>query len=187
MDETAKEAFFDELEKIAKSKTAIMGMAGALAGGKIMLTNALHRYGHQIPGLRALPREVAGIGLRTAAQGKPMLGGLTRGAMAIMGDPQLASVYEAAHRAGSTFGPQGLHAAKTMLQQHAHMLPEAQSFTKFLGSIPIESKGIRKAIDYGFTPVSQVGQDIKSGLGKVVNKVLPKRAPAAAPMQRTNG
>ena len=39
---------------------------------------------------------------------------------------------------------------------------------KFVEGVPLESKGIRKVIDYGFTPVSQVAKDIKSGVGRLM-------------------
>lgn len=167
-------AFLDEVEKIAhKEKVAIdpMTLAGIGAAGKIMTTNALHRFGHHLPPLRRLAQEVAGVGARTAMQGKPMLSAPLRHAMAVGMDPKLVGLYETAHRAGGAAkGVGGLQ----QLGQHlsaAKQIPELAHAAEFAKGIPLESKGLRKVVDYGFTPVSQVGKDLKGVAGRAAQGV----------------
>jgi hypothetical protein len=155
-------------------------MGGLLAGGKIMASNAIHRFGDRIPGIARLGKEIAGVGARTAMQGKPMVSPVLRHAASILGDPHMVSVYENAHRAGSVI-PKGTSSAqvKGMIGQLIHN-PDIAGLhpglgkllsgpaAKFVEGVPLESKGIRKVIDYGFTPVSQVAKDIKSGVGRLM-------------------
>lgn len=164
-------------------------LGGVLGMGKIMATNALNRFGHHIAPVRWLGREVAGIGARTAMQGKPMLSGPLRHAMAVGVDPKLTSLYENAHAIGrNAHNAEDVRGSISALRA----LPEAQNIpavaqaTDFASKIPLESTGVRKVIDYGFTPVSQVGQDIKQGLTNAYHRVRPvARAQAAAPALRT--
>ena len=150
-----------------KKKLAIdpVAAAGMMAYGKIMATNALSRYGHKIPAFRAVAREVAGVGARTAMQGKPMLGGATRAIGAVAGDPKLMSLYEGAHAAAKQAKNEGLSVQKlrdmAMESGIAKHYPGAKQYVDFAKDIPLESKGLRKVVDYGFTPVGQVAQDIK--------------------------
>jgi len=174
MDIVTLSALEEELRLIKtaeKKKLAIdpVAAAGAMAYGKVMLTNALNRYGHKIPAFRAVAREVAGVGARTAMQGKPMLHGATRAIGAIAGDPKLMSVYEGAHAAAARAKSQGQNLSKlrdmAMESGIAKHYPEAKQYMDFAKDIPLESKGLRKVVDYGFTPVGQVAQDIK-GVGQ---------------------
>lgn len=180
-------AFFNELEKQAIDP---MAMAGMVAGGKIMATNALNRFGHHLPPLRRLAQEVAGVGARTAMQGKPMLSAPLRHAMAVGLDPKLVGLYENAHNltnAARHSAPlqnagQNMHLDVGHLLSKAKQIPELAQAADFAKGIPLESKGIRKVVDYGFTPVSQVGRDIKglagraaSGVGSTLKKVNPMK------------
>jgi hypothetical protein len=147
-------------------------------------------------------REIAGIGARTAMQGKPMLSAPLRHAASIIGDPTLVSLYENAHKAG-TIIPKGTTASqvKGMIGQVTHNPDIAKIHpglgkilsgpaAKFLDRVPLESKGVRKVIDYGFTPVGQVARDIKGGIGRVLPKggvggVLPKGVDYLPPGSQT--
>src|SRR3954470_24668694 len=97
-------AFFDELEKLAVDPVTA---AGLMAAGKIGLTNAISRHAAKLPPIRWLGKEIAGVGLRTAAQGKPMLSKTLREAMAIGVDPKMVGLYEGAHQAGQLIGKGG--------------------------------------------------------------------------------
>jgi hypothetical protein len=50
----------------------------------------------------------------------------------------------------------------------AEKFPEIGRYAGELSKIPLESTGVRKAIDYGFTPVQQVAKDVRSGIGNLV-------------------
>ena len=156
--------FADEVEKIAFDP---LTMAVAGAGAKIMGTNAISRFADKIPPIRRLGQEIAGVGVRTAMQGKPMLSGPMRHALAIGLDPKAVSVYEGAHGVGNMLRQSGAALGNVRqvtqgLMQHpvARQFPNA---SKFISGVPLQSTGIRKAVDYGFTPVSQVGRDIVGG------------------------
>jgi len=177
-----KAAFLDELQKIAsKQKVAIdpLTIAGATAGGKILLSNFLSRHGLKIPGVRHLVGEVMGVGYRTAKQGKPMLSKPFREALALGTDSNLVNAYEMAHGAGRASKALGggvlgdvLRQAPTLAAQSG-MLPKP--YVKLLSNIPTESKGLRKMVDYGFTPVGQVGSDIaQAGKGLMQKLRGPK-------------
>ena len=144
--------------------TAAPYVVGAKAG--IMAHNQFLRHGHKIPGVQRLGQEIAGLGLRTGQQGKPMLSSPMRNALATF-DNGMMTAYERGHAAGA--GTRGMSAVpgQTQLAQRqvgeaARSLPGFQSTAKFIEGIPTESTGWRKALDYGFTPVSQVGRDIRN-------------------------
>ncbi len=175
-------AFRDEMEKIAFDPVTSAGM---MAAGKIGLTNAIGRHALSIAPVRRLGQEIAGVGLRTAAQGKPMVSRPLREALAIGVDPKAVGLYENAHAVGSRVGQGGLANPRatldTMQQLAAHEgvrpSPEVLKARKFVEGIPTESTGIRKAIDYTFTPVSQVGRDIRDLARRAVG-----RGPASPPV-----
>lgn len=180
IDSDTFKAFSDEMKKIAIDP---MAAAGAMAAGKIMLSNTLGRHAASIRPLRWIGQEIAGVGARTAMQGKPMLSRPFREALATTVDPKLVGLYEHAHSAGNMIKnhPGAVSNAQQVAQQ-IQQLPGAKNFpavmrgADFVGNIPLESKGIRKVIDYGFTPVSQVGRDIKGAVSG-----LFKRRPAPVP------
>lgn len=188
-------AFLDEVEKIGQEKVAVdpITMAGLGAAGKIMATNALHRFGHKLPPVKWLAKEVAGVGARTAMQGKPMMSAPIRHALAIGVDPKLTSLYEHAHQIAQNAGKQGignLQALRSNLVNHPVVqgIPALSQAADVAKDIPLESKGLRKVVDYGFTPVSQVGQDIKnvagraaSGVGSALKKMNPMKLLKKAP------
>lgn len=175
-------AFRDESEKIAMDPLA---MAGLVAGGKIMATNALTRFGMKVPAIRRMGQEVAGVGLRTAMQGKPMLSAPLRHTLAVGVDPKMVSLYEHAHDAGRAARQMGAQPAQVEAMRHmlaAH--PAAKQFSdmgKFVSGIPLHSTGLRKAVDYGFTPVKQVGRDIASGARRLMGRFRPNIQPSMAP------
>ncbi|CAB4131601.1 hypothetical protein UFOVP276_37 [uncultured Caudovirales phage] len=95
----------------------------------------------------------------------------------------MVSVYENAHRIGRVV-PKGTTSGqvKELMGQLSHSPDVAGIYpgvgkllsgpaAKFIGGVPLESKGVRRVIDYGFTPVGQVAQDIKHGVGRL----LPRR------------
>lgn len=162
----------DEIEKIALDPAAIAAMA---AGGKIIGANFLHRYGQNIPGVRQLGQGIAGIGLRTGMQGKPMLHPITRAVGGVLGDPSLMGAYEHSHQLGSTLGAEGITKAKQMIPMAKNMGLHVN--TKLIDGIRTDSTGIRKVMDYGFTPVSQVGRDIRTGVSNMAHRaasLIPK-------------
>lgn len=196
MDPVTERAFFDELEKIAaKEKEAIdlaslgMTVGGAFGAGKALGaigSNVLHRYGHHIPGMKGLGQEIAGVGARTAMQGKPMLSSPLRHALNVTTNPELVGAYEKAHGLARKAMAEGMHPAELQQQlaQHAAKLksysPEAAQAAEFAKGVPLESKGLRKVVDYGFTPVSQVGQDIKNVAGRAASSVRGAAGRAAS-------
>lgn len=154
--------------------------AGTLAMGKIMLTNALGRHGMKLAPVRRLAQEVAGVGIRTAQQGKPMVGRGLREAAAIGIDPKLTSLYETAHHIGSKLRPGQLVAQRDQaLHSLTRHLPDATQHANFIRGIPLESRGVRKVVDYGFKPVGEVAQDIKGLLAKKKGPLIAAR-PASA-------
>jgi hypothetical protein len=169
-------SFRDEIEKIAFDPVAA---AGLMAAGKIMATNAISRHGASIPPVRWLAKEIAGVGARTALQGKPLLSRGLREAAAIGIDPKAVGLYEGAHAFAKRLGPDGFKLTKGLLgTNEARAIPEMAHARSFLDAVPLESKGIRKAVDYGFTPVGQVARDIKDkakGLGHKVRQSLTKK------------
>ena len=130
--------------------------AGMVAAGKIMASNALHRFGEHIAPFRWLGKEIAGVGARTGMQGKPMLSKPFRNLAAVGLDPQLTSLYENAHRAGKLMGPETAQQLPSVLGQLQHH-PALQEMVgaknlKMLHDVPLQSTGLRKVVDYGFTP-----------------------------------
>lgn len=157
-------------------------MGGLLAMGKIMTTNALNRWGMHFPPIRRIGQEIAGVGLRTAQQGKPMLSAPLRNIAAVAGDPKLVGLYETAHNIGSRI--KGVVGASTPLHEHhaqlnalEHAVPDSKEFAAFVRGIPTQSTGIRKAIDYGFTPVSQVGTDIRNQGRRMITRARNRFTP----------
>lgn len=139
-----------------------VAIAGGLAAAKIMGANLLSRHGMALAPIRRIGQEVAGVGFRTAQQGKPMLSRPFREAVATVVDPKLVSAYEASHGVGSRITPQQVAAARQGIQSLTHQVPEVAQHAKFIEGIPLESKGLRRAVDYAFTPVGQVAKDIGS-------------------------
>lgn len=187
---TEKKAFVDELRKIAGlKKEAIdpLTVAGITVAGKIGLSNFLTRHGTKLPPIRRLVQEIMGVGYRTARQGRPMLSRPTREALALGLDANLMNAYEMAHGAGSSLAPNFIRRAPELLAQTG-MVPKP--YVKLLSGIPTESTGLRKVVDYGFSPVGQVGHDIAgvakdvgSGIsnrvGSIVNKLRRTKTPPA--------
>jgi len=137
-----------------------------------MASNALHRFGANIAPFRWLGKEIAGVGARTGMQGKPMLSKPFRNLAAVGLDPQLTSLYENAHKAGRLMGPEAGAQLPSIVGQLQHN-PAALEMLgaknlRLLHDVPLQSIGIRKAIDYGFTPVSQVASDIRHGVGRLL-------------------
>ena len=89
-----------------------------------------------------------------------MLSRPLREVMAATVDPKLVSAYETAHAAGARVGAHGdtLRKGIATLKEH---VPEAKGLASFMEGVPTESKGVRKVVDYAFTPVGQVAKDVK--------------------------
>lgn len=79
-------------------------LAAGVVGGKILLHNGLHRWGHHLAPVRWLGRQAAGYGFDQGHNGKEMLHPLVRNAVALGFDPALVSGYEKAHAVGSLAG-----------------------------------------------------------------------------------
>lgn len=184
MNQRILSSFSNELTKVAIDPVTAAGM---VAGGKIMASNLLSRHAASIRPLRWIGKEVAGVGARTAMQGKPMLSRPFREAASAVVDPKLVGLYENAHAAGS-LGAKNLQRAKDAARKVKEHLgdkgsPAVRRSVEFLDDVPLESKGVRKIVDYGFTPVSQVGRDIKELTGKAgrrVREVFRRRRETAA-------
>jgi hypothetical protein len=163
-------AFSTELQKLSFDPMAV---AGAMAGGKIMMSNLLTRHGMHIPAVRRVGQEIAGVGFRTAQQGKPMLSRPFREAASLI-EPHAVGLYEHAHQFGSAAASAPATAKNwaSRLQQGADRRGAGMA-QKFLSGVPTESKGWRKALDYGFTPVSQVGRDVSSKIHQTIQRALP--------------
>ncbi len=162
-------AFRDEMQKIAALDP--MTAAGMVAGGKIMATNILSRHAPSIAPMRRIGQEIAGVGARTAMQGKPMLSRPFREAASAVVDPKLVGLYENAHGAATALGTHANPQAIRGIAEHIRQMPAAQNMPSvmrgadFASKIPLEHGpgvlgAVRKTVDYGFTPVSQVGRDI---------------------------
>lgn len=177
-------SFFDELEKIALDPVT---MAGTLAMGKIMATNAISRHAMKIAPIRRIGQEVAGVGFRTGMKGKPLLGKVTREAAAIGVDPKMTSLYEHAHQAGSALRGMPAQAApvfQRQMMQHplAQQFPQAQQFFRGVPTTPGAGipGAIRRTVDYGFTPVRQVGSDINRMAGRAFSGLRARFSPRPA-------
>jgi len=139
--------------------TAAMG----LAAGKTLAMNFATRHMHQIPGIKHLGQELAGMGYRAAQQGRPVGSPWVRNAASYMTDPKLVGLYETGHALGAAVPPGSTEGLGDLLTQHAStMSPEHQKMFNMVKGIPTESTGFRKVLDYGQTPVSQVPGDIKN-------------------------
>jgi hypothetical protein len=173
MRQPSLKAFSDELTKIAIDPVTA---ASLLAGTKIVGSNLIARHAHRLAPLRWLGREIAGVGLRTARQGKPMLSRPMREIMAATTDPKIVGLYENAHAVGRLSKGKNLKDAQEILTKIKKSgltrdMPDVQKATEFLSKVPTESKGFRKVVDYGFTPVGQVGKDIKGLAGGVAKDI----------------
>ena len=131
-----------------------------------------------LPPFRWLGKEVAGVGARTGMQGKPMLSKPFRNLAAVGFVPHLTSIYENAHKAGKLLGPDAALQLPSVLGELQHN-PMAQEMVgaknlQLLHDVPLQSTGVRKVVDYGFTPVSQVASDVGHGIGRL----LPRRTPS---------
>ena len=159
MEHRSIESFTKEL----RNKVAIdpISLAGGITAAKIMATNALNRHGMKLAPIRRLGQEIAGVGVRTAQQGKPMLSRPLREAMAIGLDPKLTGLYETAHHVGTKVHPGQIPQLKQGLGELTRHMPDATQHAEFLKGIPLESKGWRKAVDYTFKPVGEVASDVK--------------------------
>lgn len=92
--------------------------------------------------------------------------------------------------AGQAAAPHVMDAAKGALghlEGLPHMSKKVTEAAKFIESVPLESKGARKVVDYGFTPVKQVARDIGGGIKSLARRASkrmympPSGVPAAPP------
>jgi hypothetical protein len=157
--------------ELAMEKVAFGLMEAAL--GKIMFSNFLGRHGHRLPGAKTIGAEILGMGVRAGLQGKPMISRPTRELIAITVDPKLVSAYEKSYQLGSAmqkYGPRGIRRMSSAiglagkipgLGRIAPGLKEGMSeFKEILDMVPLESKGLRKIVDYSLSSPSRVGSDI---------------------------
>ena len=160
------EAFTDELEKIGIDPVSMAAMA---AGAKILGHNAITRHGMKFKPFRRMTSEIIGAGARAGAAGKPQLSRPLREFLSLVTDPHMVSALERGHQVGTRLGPSRL--------QHAKKLALHPELSKTLGpnvadvirNVPLKANTrARKALDYGFTPVRQVGKDIKDLLSRNV-------------------
>ncbi len=177
-------AFLDELEKIAKSKTAMdpASLAIFLAGAKAssLVTNVIRAHGTKIPLLnRAIKRigaEAIGVGARQGAMGYPMLSRPVREAVRIV-EPSLVKAYEAGHSIGKTLGPQGLLKAKAVTGRlQEELVKKSPALAKeFKGFADIIEKArvSPTSADLLFTPV---GEAVKTLRGVRPSTASMKRA-----------
>lgn len=147
------------------TKVAVDPVSAAvgLATGKTLALNMAVRHMHQIPGIKHLGQEIAGMGYRAAQQGRPVGSPWVRNLASYVTDPKLVGLYETGHAVGSAVpkGPvTGLTSHLTQLTEK--MAPEQKKMVDMLQGIPTQSTGFRKVLDYGHTPVSQVPRDIKN-------------------------
>ena len=114
-----------------------------------------------------------------------MLSRPMREVMSAVTAPSAVGLYEAAHGMGRTLGSHTPAAAQAIGHIGSHpalaQAPGIQSALGMAGGIPLESKGVRKVIDYGFTPVSQVARDVKQGVGKLFRRPVPQGATGYPP------
>lgn len=183
-----KSAAFDAGARASLEKRAVdpATIAGLLAAGKIMGANAVSRHAHKIRPLRWLGKEIAGVGARTAAQGKPQLSRLTREALAIGVDPKVVGLYEGAYEGVKGVGAnnKALRDLKLVIQSRraeelSKRLPAIAQTREFLSKVPTESTGVRKGVDYLFSDVRDVGRDIRN-LVRRRNKTAAAAASPAA-------
>ncbi len=143
MTSVIKDAFIDELEKIAMEKDAFdpsmihhvlpaLHQAGhyiashkgpiteGLVGAKFTAAHILERHGSKIPGVnKAIDwagKKIIGRGLSSGSAGKKILNRPVREAAAVIA-PGAVKAYEHAHAAGKALGPRGLEAAKESLHR----------------------------------------------------------------------
>lgn len=168
-----------ELEKEAIDPVSL---AGGLAGAKFLASNIMLRHGGKLGPIRRIGQELAGVGFRTAQQGKPMLSRPLREILAST-EPHLVKAYENAHAAGRAIPatPGHVAAAKEGLQNVAKHFPALSEGASFVQGIPTESTGLRRVVDYGFTPVGQVARDIGGLAKRVISRPAVKTAQGDVP------
>ena len=144
----------------------ITGQAASLALGKTMFMNAITRNAKSIPGVAPLARGIAGMGYRAAQQGKPLGNKLVRGAASIMSDPKLVDLYEGGYMAGHHAGPEGKKFMRNLDDLRPYIGDKGNELLDLAGSIPTESTGIRRVLDAGATPVSQIPGHIRDAANR---------------------
>jgi hypothetical protein len=173
MNQATLSGLIEELQHIGMRKVAIDPVAtGALLA--VAKLNLMRRFAHKIPGIRNIATEAAGIGARTALQGKPMMSAPLRHVTALVTDPAAVKAYELGYSAASKLGP-NTPAALRELRALTRDFEPVHGLTK----VPLESRGLRKAIDYAFTPVSHVARDLRAPFRRSPVEALG--SPAALP------
>lgn len=168
------------VQYIGSEKQAVdpVAVAGGIAAAKIMGANLLSRHGMALAPIRRIGQEVAGVGFRTAQQGKPMLSRPMRELISTTVDPKLVGAYETAHAVGSRVAPHQVAQVRQGLSAAAEHAPEVAKHVEFAKGIPLESKGIRRVVDYGFTPVGQVARDIGGAARRLVSPLVGAKTAA---------
>jgi hypothetical protein len=176
---------FEDGVRDGMAKTAIdpVTAGGLLLAGKQLAANVVSRHALKIPGARRVAQEVAGVGARAGLAGREMPGRWSRELAAATTSPAAVGLFEGAHATGKALRAQGRVGGEIATQaMHSPLIsklgPDAVDAQRFVAGVPLESKGLRRAVDYTLKPVGEVASDISAGVKRKIRGALNRRAEA---------